>query len=1728
MISQGYRWHRTVGRICGMFALVVTWVGGLWLLPGTAAHARAPDGIGAADWAAVQTRINRDQLKALDTGGDVELYSRAQKIRATLNKTGIGFSRRSVPLFRLRTTHLNSYALSPNSARANGTRGEFVYPLLTEWLENNEVGFEHGWTIQRAPSDGGQLILSVSLTGGFVRNHEASLVLTSARTGDALVYGAPVAWDAENRSLPARLVVDGPESFRVVVDAEDVAYPVTIDPLIQVAGLDPEPEKPSSRHRAFGTGAAISEDGRTLVVGDPANRNRGAAYVFVQDGSGEWIHEATLRASDAQENDFFGYAIALSGETVLIGAHLEDAGRPPSVVTFEGGSAYVFTRTDGVWTQQQKLISSDGAEDDNFGFSVAIKGGTALIGAPGDDDKGAASGSVYSFTRSGGVWSEQSKLVATDGAEFDGFGKAVALSGATALVGAHLADSAADDAGAAYVFRASGAAWVQEAKLVASDAEEDDYFGFSVDISETTALVGAYSYDDAFESHSYNVGAAYVFELSNGRWNQQARLNAPYLSVHEWFGYSVALANDSLIVGAPWATTTGQGPGSAYIFQRLGQEWSFREQILPSDRKDNDRVGATVALVDGTALVVAPEHDWGGDYVGAVYVYERFDSSWVERSELISPDSVTEYDDNFGQAVALSGDTVLVGAPGDDVVGAAYVFVVDHDTWVRQAKLSVPGSSEFGTSVALDGDTALIGAPSDTGDIGRASAGAAYVFSRTGEQWALEAKIVPSDATSRGFFGESVALSEDVALIGGTGGGDDNGQDRRGSAYIFTRSDGTWAQEAKLLAADTVGGDYFGRSVALSGGTALIGADGDDDVGTGSGSAYLFIRSGDDWTETAKLTASDGAAGHAFGRAVALSGDTALVGAELHRSAYVFVQSKSGWAQQARLTASDPESGSYFGQSVALYEGIALIGAPFHDGHAVDSGVVFQFVRSGERWAEQAQLFSVEAAFRDGFGSAVATDGLRRVVGAFEADTELGPDAGRAYVFESEPSDFGDAPDPGYPTLLASDGARHRLSPLFLGSSVDADDDGQPNATATGDDIDAAANDEDGVLFGDLTIGSTEATLELVVSQQHVGLVNAFVDFNQDGDFYDDAEQIVADELIEAVSEKISFVVPDTARSGVTYARVRISSAGGDGPAGAAVDGEVEDHEVTLSLPTLSVADAVLIEGDAGPTELGFTVSIPVPVQQDVSFSFESVDGTATASDDFNSVSSNASIPGGQGLTSVDVSVPVLGDTTYETDETFVLMLSNASGATITDSEATGLIQNDDNQPSVTLAASGDSLAESGGVLAVTATLSNPSSEPVAVDLGLSGTADVSDFTISTNQIVIVPGETIGVATLSGTDDLIHEGEEVIIVDIASVSHGTEADVQQLTVTLADDDPLPDVTLSQSGARLSEANEQMTMTVTLSNPSVQPVTVELDLDGSADTDDYQASTSQLVIDPGDVTAAMTITALQDEVDEDDETIVVSIASVANGTVVAPQQLTVVIVDDDTAPIITLRTSDDSLTEQGGVVIVSAVLSMPSAQIVTIDLTIGGGADLDEDYAVGSPSITIPAGELGGEVEITGLDDETDEPMEAIVIVASGVHGGQLSGVGSFVLSIVDDDPTPAGLAPRDESSAVINRVVAPGQQRVTLASFGIRNSLTGSAYISTLTGPVSGELAVPATVELFLDLNGNRRLDPNDTLLADTAASIGAATLSFNLGAPLNIPAQSTLRFVMVADLEVR
>jgi hypothetical protein len=218
----------------------------------------------------------------------------------------------------------------------------------------------------------------------------------------------------------------------------------------------------------------------------------------------------------------------------------------------------------------------------------------------------------------------------------------------------------------------------------------------------------------------------------------------------------------------------------------------------------------------------------------------------------------------------------------------------------------------FGGSVAINGDTAIVGACYD--DVGANSdQGSAYVFVRSGTAWTQQAQLTAGDGAAGDHFGKSVAISGDTAIVGADD-ADVGANIDQGSAYVFVRSGTAWTQQAQLTAGDGAAGDLFGASVAISGDTAIVGAY-DDDVGANSdqGSAYVFVRSGTTWTQQAQLTAGDGAAGDAFGKSVAISGDTAIVGAGYddvgansdQGSAYVFVRSGTAWSQQAKLTAGD-------------------------------------------------------------------------------------------------------------------------------------------------------------------------------------------------------------------------------------------------------------------------------------------------------------------------------------------------------------------------------------------------------------------------------------------------------------------------------------------------------------------------------------------------------------------------------------------------------------------------------------------------------------------------------------------------------------------------------------------------------------------------------------------------------------------------------------------------------
>jgi len=377
---------------------------------------------------------------------------------------------------------------------------------------------------------------------------------------------------------------------------------------------------------------------------------------------------------------------------------------------------------------------------------------------------------------------------------------------------------------------------------------------------------------------------------------------------------------------------------------------------------------------------------------------------WGYEKKLTASDAAA--DDAFGISVSLCGDTALIGSHWDDdqghMSGSAYVFVRSGASWVQQAKLTgslAAAGSQFGRSVSLCDDTALVGAPHMAGG----PADPAYVFVRSGTSWSQQAELTPSTPLLGDGFGRSVSLSGDTALVGTPGPGG-----KPGAAYVFVRSGSIWTQQAKLVASDGSPNDEFGDAVALDGDTVLVGRQGDNDAGPASGSAYVLVRSGSTWSQQAKLVAPGGSAWEYFGGSVAIDGDTALVGATgsyaiwpLAGAAYVFARSGTAWSHQAVLTGS-PITGAAFGSSVSLDGEKALIGAEFDDLGNGSTGAAYLFARTGSIWSQEILFEAADAGVDDRFGHGVAFSGHVALIGAW-AEDELGNDAGAAYVSAQVP-----------------------------------------------------------------------------------------------------------------------------------------------------------------------------------------------------------------------------------------------------------------------------------------------------------------------------------------------------------------------------------------------------------------------------------------------------------------------------------------------------------------------------------------------------------------------------------------------------------------------------------------------------------------------------------------------------------------------------------------------------
>jgi hypothetical protein len=354
-------------------------------------------------------------------------------------------------------------------------------------------------------------------------------------------------------------------------------------------------------------------------------------------------------------------------------------------------------------------------------------------------------------------------------------------------------------------------------KLISADREPGDLFGNAVSVSGNLAIIGAYAHDNG-----NSTGAAYIYAFDGVSWNQQAELT---VADGNQFGQAVAISGNMALVGNPFDSSVGLDRGSAYVFTFDGTTWNQQAKLTASDGHDLGAFGISVALSGTTALVGS----FGSGNQGAVYVFTFDGTAWSEQTKLTASDA--EDDDLFGIGLSLSGNRALIGAyRKDDYTGAAYVFSSDGLTWSQEAELTAldgEAKDDFGVDVSLSGDVALVGAP------GKNRAGAAYIFAFDGTAWSQQSKLQSPGHQPGAYFGSSVALSPEMALVGA------DTFSRTGAVFQFVFHRNTWVLRAQLLASDGARGDFLGFAVALSGNTVLVGAD--DFLNRHEpGAAYIF------------------------------------------------------------------------------------------------------------------------------------------------------------------------------------------------------------------------------------------------------------------------------------------------------------------------------------------------------------------------------------------------------------------------------------------------------------------------------------------------------------------------------------------------------------------------------------------------------------------------------------------------------------------------------------------------------------------------------------------------------------------------------------------------------------------------------------------------------------------------------------------------------------------------
>ncbi|MCP4702207.1 MAG: hypothetical protein GY862_35915 [Gammaproteobacteria bacterium] len=746
------------------------------------------------------------------------------------------------------------------------------------------------------------------------------------------------------------------------------------------------------------------------------------------------LSQFELWPDDPDTVNQFGYSVASDGNTLAIGAPVDDAEDKKDT-----GAVYVFINSPNGWVQQAKLTVDGIGAISQFGYAVAIDGDILAAGAPNDGTH--LSGAVYIFRRRDKVWNQEAKF---SGASYDHFGRAVAISGNTIVIGSIQLEHSTG----ASVVKWNGEEWGDVLMLACDNglALTGSRHKMEVAVSnENAVIVGA-----------PQSNAAHLFEYKDNNWVETAYFEPEDADIRG-FGESVDIDNGIAAVGAILETSlSGEKFGAAYVFEKKGEDWITNDKLIVSDRDAGDGFEVSVATNGNAVLLDAA----GADSAGITYLFTRKNAGWQQQMTLAGHDNGDMF---INRAVTLNTDIAVIGAPkANGETGAAYVIDIGRvRPWIGLQPPNSSAGDAFGFSIAVDGDTLAAGVPFANGH--ERNSGAVDIYMRNGSGWEEEIRLTAEDADADQLFGLSVAISGDTLAVAApydvpeeTGGGSP------GAIYIFVRKDNIWKQQAKLMADNATHWDFLGASVSISGNTVAgsasvrampdgtlgsvyiferifeqdgsvawqqqelelpvanltlyelladppkgfiealpnkisVAVDGDSiligapraDIGAeNTGVAYAYGREGNAWVETMRISPSDILAGAAFGTSVALDGNTAVIGQPGHQfkgvpgSVYVFEFNGIIWEKKAKIIPEDFNEDAFFGYSVDVSKDTMLIGAPYDNEPRSNSGAVYRYTKqeTGD-WSKQEKFINAGGSDYAFLGVSVAVNGNASYMG---------------------------------------------------------------------------------------------------------------------------------------------------------------------------------------------------------------------------------------------------------------------------------------------------------------------------------------------------------------------------------------------------------------------------------------------------------------------------------------------------------------------------------------------------------------------------------------------------------------------------------------------------------------------------------------------------------------------------------------------------------------------------